>query len=399
LQKIKGLRNRMRDVASYEPELLDDGVMAEVQAFHESFLEYSTSSLSSLTSLAGYLGVGQLLVKDESSRFNLNSFKVLGASFAVGKALAEKLGEPISRLPFPLLKERVRKELPHVTLAATTDGNHGRGVAWMGRQLGIPVVVYMPRGTTETRLNHIRKLGARAAILDLNYDDTVRWVAEKAREEDWLLIQDTAWEGYENVPRWIMQGYSTIARELAADLGGRIPTHVFIQAGVGAFAGVMAEAFHIMYGAECPRIIVVEANAADCFYESALGGRDVVKTGDLSTIMAGLACGEQNPLGNRILKKLAYAFISAPDWAAGNGMRILATPLPGDDTIVSGESGAVGMGVVERIMGSPEYSGLKEMLGLDGTSRILTFSTEGDTDPGVYRNIVWFGGFREPVGA
>lgn len=396
--KINGLKNNTKDIESYKAELINEDVFNEVHAFHESFTEYKESNLSSLDSLASSIGIEKLFVKDESSRFNLNSFKVLGASFAVGKALARELGEPIGSLPFPLMKERVKKELPHIKLAATTDGNHGRGVAWMGRQLGLPVVIYMPKGTTEARLNHIKKEGADASITDMNYDDTVRWVAEEAKKEGWLVIQDTAWEGYEDVPRWIMQGYSTIAREFSAELGETIPTHVFLQAGVGAFAGVIAEALFYLYGENCPKIVIVEADVADCYYESALKGKDIVKTGDLFTIMAGLACGEQNPLGNKILKQLTYAFISAPDWSAGNGMRILANPLPGDDKIISGESGAVGVGVIERVMNSPEYADLKALLELDEKSKVLTFSTEGDTDPHMYHDVVWFGRYSEPKG-
>ncbi|MDC7223465.1 MAG: diaminopropionate ammonia-lyase [Spirochaetales bacterium] len=395
---IKGLKNKAQDRNSYKPELIDEDAFKEVCAFHESFEEYKKSQLVSLDGLAAHLGLDQFFVKDESSRFNLNSFKVLGASFAVGKALAAELGEPIGSLPFPVLKERVRKELSHIKLAATTDGNHGRGVAWMGRQLGLPVVIYMPKGTTEARLNHIQKEGAQASITEMNYDDTVRWVADKAKEENWLVIQDTAWEGYEEVPRWIMQGYSTMAREFAADLGDTIPTHVFLQAGVGAFAGVIAEALYVLYGENCPKIVVVEADSADCYYESARKGEDVVKTGDLFTIMAGLACGEQNPLGNIILKKLTHAFISAPDWSSANGMRILANPLSGDEKIVSGESGAVSVGVVERVMKNPRYAELKELLELDENSRVLVFSTEGDTDQNVYRDVVWFGRYSEPEG-
>ena len=394
--QIKGIKNKNHHPESYLPELINTDILNEVKAFHESFREYTRSKIHPLDALAGHTGLEKLFLKDESSRFGLNSFKVLGAAYAVGKALAEELGESIGNLPFPVLKERVARELPHIRLAATTDGNHGRGVAWMGRQLGLPVFIFMPRGTTQARLNHIKREGAQAQIVDMNYDDTVRFVADKAREENWLVIQDTAWEGYENVPKWIMQGYATIAREFRADLGETLPTHVFIQAGVGAFAGVIAESLYVMYKENCPRIVVVEAEAADCFYESALKGHDVTRGGYHNTIMAGLACGEQNPLGNRILKKLAYAFISAPDWASANGMRILANPLPGDEKIISGESGAVSIGAIERIMTCPEYSELKNMLGLDESSRILAFSTEGDTDPDVYRSVVWYGGYSEP---
>lgn len=388
---IKSIINKKYDPKGYEAFLVTEETSDEVKAYHESFEDYNETELVSLDALSDHLGLSKLYVKDESTRFNLNAFKVLGAAYAVGKALADQLGMDISHLPFEEMKKKVKENLSDVTLVATTDGNHGRGVSWMGKQLGLDVIIYMPAGTTQNRLNHILKLGAKGTITDMNYDDTVRWVAEEAKNHSWLIIQDTAWEGYEDVPVWIMQGYSTMAREVIESLGDTVPSHIFLQAGVGAFAGVMAEVFYSAYKDKMPKIIVVEADSADCYYQSAIEEREVVCSGDLYTIMAGLACGEANPIGSKVLFQLAHSFVSAPDGVAANGMRILGNPLKGDQGVVSGESGAVSIGLIETIMSKPELKDLKEMLKLDSQSVVLTFSTEGDTDETMYRDIIWYG--------
>jgi diaminopropionate ammonia-lyase len=375
--------------------LVDPAALAEVELYHRSFPQYAPTPLRSLSGLALHWGVGGLWVKDESPRFGLNAFKVLGASYAVGKILAGRLGRSLDELPFPALqKPQVRSQLGGVVLAATTDGNHGRGVAWTASQLGLPATIFMPKGTVATRLENIRKLGQSAEVTAMNYDDTVRWVASQARDKGWEIVQDTAWDGYVDVPRWIMQGYSTVARETVEQLAGARPTHVFLQAGVGAFAAVMAALLLDAFGADPPRIVVLEAMPAECFYESVRLGRKTAVGGELDTIMAGLACGEPNPLAWDILKDAGFAFLAAPNEAAAHGMRVLGNALPGDEKIVAGESGAVGPGVLGWLTQRPEYAALRDELGLGAGSRVLCFSTEGDTDPAMYRQIAWEGAYR-----
>lgn len=393
--------NKRKKVEQYTPNLLSREVLDDVQSFHEQQHHYKATDLVRLQELADYLGVAHIFIKDESTRFAMNSFKILGAAYAVGKALKEKLNVTADDLSLTGLKELLKHQEQKITLAATTDGNHGKGVAWMGKELGLDVVIYMPKGTTTNRLNHILELGAKAFITDMNYDETVRYVASLGKEKDWLVIQDTAWEGYEKIPKWIMQGYSTIARECNEQLADIRPTHIFLQAGVGAFAGVIAEAFYYLYTKEdrpLPKIVVIEAAAANCYYIEAKEGIKRTMNGELKTIMAGLACGEANPIGQHILFQLAEGFVSAPDWSAANGMRILGNPLKGDRTVTSGESGAVSIGVLERIMKDDTYSTIREQLGLGKESSVLTFSTEGDTDHAVYREIVWYGNYARVQG-
>lgn len=367
--------------------------LAEAGRFHRSMPGYAPTPLRRLSRLAARWGVGEVLVKDESPRFGLNAFKVLGAGFAVGKVLARRLGRPLDELPFDALKDpALRTRFPDLVFAATTDGNHGRGVAWTAAQLGFPATIFMPKGTTAARLDNIRRLGQKAEITPWNYDQTVRWVAAQAAEKGWEVIQDTAWEGYVDVPRWIMQGYSTVVRETLEQLRC-VPTHVFLQAGVGAFAAVVAALLIDHFGEAAPRIVVLEAQPAECFYESIRLGKKTAVEGDLTTIMAGLACGEPNPLAWDILKDCAAAFVAAPDDAAAFGMRVLGNPLAGDDAVVSGESGAIGPGVLGWLT-RPDYADQARALGLGPDSRVLCFSTEGDTDPDMYRKITWEGAYH-----
>ncbi|MCG8158072.1 diaminopropionate ammonia-lyase [Brenneria goodwinii] len=371
--------------------------LEEARQFHRTIPGYQETPLVELTRLADYLGLGSIFVKDESWRFGLNAFKALGASFAMAKYVAGALGQPLSTLPFPvMIGDEVKRRLPPVTFATTTDGNHGRGVAWMARQLGQKAVIYMPRGSSRQRLEAIRREGAEASIVDMNYDEAVRMTAQRAAEDGWVVLQDTAWPGYEDVPRWIMQGYGTLLLEACDRLQRNMPTHVLVQAGVGAFAGMVQGVFTEIWGEKAPRVIVVESDQADCLHRSAKrqSGDAVTVGGKLQTIMAGLACGEANQLGWGMLRDYSHSFLACPDYVAAHGMRLLGHPLAGDKPIISGESGAVTAGALALIMRSPDLAELREQLGLNDRARVLLISTEGDTDPAHYLDVVWGG--KEP---
>lgn len=377
-------------------EFLRDKEISKVKGFHESIPQYERTPLVKLENLAKMLGVKGVYLKDESYRFGLNAFKVLGGSFAMAKYMADKLGKDISELPYEkLISDEVRNELGDITFFTATDGNHGRGVAWTANKLKQKSVVYMPEGSSLIRLNNIKAEGAKASITELNYDDAVRLATEDAAKVGGLVVQDTAWEGYEDIPAWIMQGYGTMAKEAVEQLseyGVERPTHVFIQAGVGSLAGAV-QGYMAAKFEECPITVVVEADKADCFYKSAEAGDGKPRFvgGDMQTIMAGLACGEPNTIGFEILKNYSEAFISAPDWVSAKGMRILGNPLVGDEKVISGESGAVTTGTLVSIMQDESLAELRKALKLDENSKVLLISTEGDTDPDKYRSIVWDG--------
>lgn len=395
---IKWAVNHMPKTEDKNLSLMSLSEAKKARAFHESFPQYARTPLTRLDKMAEYLGLKELYVKDESYRFGLNAFKVLGGSYAMARYIAKETGKDVSELPYSVLTSgELRKEFGQATFFTATDGNHGRGVAWAASRLGQKAVVHMPKGTTQTRLANIAKEGATVDIQELNYDDCVRLAAkEAAKTPRGVIVQDTAWDGYEEIPSWIMEGYGTMAMEAGEQLkesGSGRPTHVFVQAGVGSLAGAVVGYFSNLYADNPPVFVVVEAQAADCLYQGAAAGDGEIRTvgGDMQTIMAGLACGEPNTISWDILKNHVKVFISLPDWAAAQGMRMLAAPLKGDAPITSGESGAAPFGALAALMTMDEYAELKEAIGLDETSRVLVFSTEGDTDPERYKNIVWKG--------
>ncbi len=398
IASIKWAVNHMPKTEDKSLSLMSLEEAEKARAFHKSFPQYDRTPLTALEHMAEFLGLGRLYVKDESYRFGLNAFKVLGGSYAMARFIAKETGRDVSELPYSILtSEELKKEFGQATFFTATDGNHGRGVAWAANRLGQRAVVHMPKGTTRARLENIAREGAQVDIQELNYDDCVRLAAREAAETPrGVIVQDTAWEGYEEIPSWIMEGYGTMAMEAGEQLkeaGDERPTHVFVQAGVGSLAGAVVGYFANLYADNPPIFVVVEAQAADCLYQGAKAGDGAIRTvgGDMETIMAGLACGEPNTISWDILKNHVKVFISLPDWAAAQGMRMLAAPIKGDAPITSGESGAAPFGALAAIMTMEEYADLKAAIGLDETSRVLVFSTEGDTDPERYKNIVWKG--------
>lgn len=378
-------------------DYMSEDIIKGVRNFHKNFEEYSLTPLYELKNLSNYLGIKNLFLKDESYRFDLNAFKVLGGSYAIGKYLAGRLEMGIKDVSFEYLRSNEAKEkLGEITFVTATDGNHGRGVAWAANQLGQKSVVYMPKGSSQIRLDNIRKEGATAEIIDGDYDDAVALSDKMAKEKGWVVIQDTAWEGYEDIPRWIMQGYGTIIDEAIEQMDKfeeKKPTHVFLQAGVGSFAGSMLGYLISKYGEERPITIIVEPDNVAPIYNSSKKGK-MVSVSQGPTIMAGLSCGTPNTISWDLIKDYADGYFSCPDYVAARGMRILAAPLKGDPQIVSGESGAVGVGVTSLLMERDEYKDLKEEIGLDEDSVVLIISTEGDTDPQKYKDIVWDGDYE-----
>lgn len=365
---------------------------AAARDFFRSFDGYAPSEAVRLDSLAKKLKVKSIILKDESSRFGMNAFKVLGAAYAMGCCMAERLGE--KKLTYPqMTSEEFHKKISGITFYAATDGNHGRAVAWTAAKLGCKAVVYLPKGSSEERLQNILKTGAKSKIVDLNYDDLVRLVRKEADENNGIMIQDTAWEGYDTIPRHIMEGYTVIADEYMEQVG-KVPTHIILQAGVGSFAGAIQgyfAAYCKAHGVKAPTVIIAEPSAADCYYKSAVAadGKMRYVDGDLQTLMAGLACGEPNPLGFEIIRENSSFFVSCEDVVTAEGMRTLAFPTGSDKKVVSGESGAVGIGLLVKLM--QDGSGLKEAAGIDENSSVLCISTEGATDKSRYDDIVFHG--------
>lgn len=380
--------------------LLPDGVTNETRTFHAQIPGYEMTPLKRLPHLASRLGLGSIWVKDESARMRLNAFKALGGSFAIYRFICQKLGLP--KLSFAeLMSDEIRASLGNITFTSATDGNHGKGLAWAAQKLRFPCVIYVHKQTSRARIEAIAEYGAEVRVVDGNYDDAVRQCERDARTNGWQVISDTSWPGYEDVPRWVMQGYTTLlgeAQEQLAAQGIIKPTHIFLQAGVGAFAAAMIAFYEKLFGDAAPISVVVEPRTADCLYHSMqMGdGQPHTVTGNLETIMAGLACGEPSPLAWQIIRDYADFIVTVPDYVAAKGMRMYGVPLKGDPFVVSGESGAVTLGALTFMMEYEGASDLREQLQLDENSRVLLINTEGNTDPDYFRNVVWDGVFPVP---
>ena len=378
------------------PKNFTEEVADRVYAFHKQLPGYRPTELIALNELAKYWGVGDIFVKDESTRFGLQAFKVLGGSYAVAQLICRELGIQLDETDYSyLVSDEVRTRIDGMTLTTATDGNHGRGIAWAAQQLGIKAVIYMPKGTVQSRIDNIRAHGATVEVTDLNYDDAVRLANSMAEKHGWHMIQDTAWEGYEEIPLWIMQGYMTMCKEALEQLieRGVEATHVFVQAGVGALAASVVAGISNKYRENPPRFIIMEPNNAACVFASAAAGngKPHAVTGDHATIMAGLACGEVNTFGWPILRDRPSCYIRCDNYVAANGIRILANPICGDKAIEAGESGSVGIGVLELLTAHNAFAEIREKLKIGPDSKILFFNTEGATDPVNYREILWHG--------
>lgn len=382
-------------------ELFPVEVAREARKFHRQIPGYRVTPLRAFPNLAQMLGVGGIYIKDEAERLELNSFKVMGGSFAIYRFLKKYLHMENEDVTFEYLTSpECHQKIRNITFASATDGNHGRGIAWAAMQLGLKCEIYVHKETSKARIDAIRRYGAKVTIVDGNYDDAVRQVEKDAKERGWYIISDTSWPGYEEIPTWIMQGYTSIlleSQEQFAGMGIARPTHVFVQAGVGALAGAVVGFYTSLFKDNPPIFVIVEPNKAPCIFDSMKinDGKPHSVKGDLDTIMAGLACGDPSPIAFQVLSKNADCFISVPDYIAARGMRILSCPLYGDPFLISGESGAVPLGALYSIMTEKGDLALREALKLDNNSLIYMINTEGNTDPKHFRQIVWDG--ADPV--
>ena len=383
-------------------EIFNPELSHRIRLFHREIPGYKMSPLKGLPNLADRLGLGGIWIKDESSRLDLSSFKVLGGSYAIYQQLKHRLGLTEKEISFTnMMSSSVHEKLGPVIFATATDGNHGRGIAWSAKQMGFESVIYVHKYTSRERIQAIEFNGGRVVVVDGNYDDAVRQVYHDAQKNGWDVISDTSWQGYEDVPKWVMQGYTTLYNEAQEQLSGQglsKPTHIFIQAGVGSLAAATVGYYDMLFGKERPYSVVVEPTKAACLFESARidDGKPHSVVGDLDTIMAGLACGDPSPLAWKILREYADYFAICPDYVAAKGMRVYGVPLRGDPFIVSGESGAVTLGALMYIM---EYEGaksLRDQLKLDLDSQVLLVNTEGNTSPDDFRRVVWDGNLPVP---
>ena len=364
-----------------------------VYKFHQSMgASYNQTPLFCLEDLSKDLKINALYVKDESKRGTLKAFKILGGAYAVASCICRKLDIDIKDIDFDYLKsQEVKKKLGDITFAAASDGNHGKSVAWAANAFNQKSIVYMPKGTVQDRIDAIENLGGTVVVSDYTYDWCVSQVNKLSKEKGWEVVLDTASEGDTQVATWVMQGYSTMAYEAIMQLGDSVPTHMFLQAGVGSMAAAVVGVFANHYKEVCPKVYILEPHQAACFYDSGAAddGSAHSVLGEMDSIMAGLSCGVPNPISWKIIRNFADGFFSCDDRLTANGMRILANPIGADEKIISGESGAIGTGFVDWIMRNQKD--LAAQIGLKPDSTVIVFSTEGDTDTVNYRDVVWYG--------
>jgi diaminopropionate ammonia-lyase len=342
------------------------------------------TALWELSGAAAALGVARIGVKDESLRSPLGSFKALGAPAALMR-LIMRLWPMHDIDPRNLIKGHYREMVSNLTVISATDGNHGKALAAAARSVGCNCVIVLHANVSAEREEAIAHYGARIVRIAGNYDESVEHAAQLARVNGWHVVSDTSYEGYEAIPRDVMQGYGTIAAEIIEQSGESAWTHVFLQGGVGGLAAGVASYLWEHDGVERPRFVVVEPRQADCLYQSVVAGRPAKATGSVDSVMAGLACGEASPLAWKILEQCVDDFLLIDDADAVAAMRDLAAGVGGDMPIVSGESGAAGFAGLAKLMRDP---GLAAAAGLDASARVLLISTEGATAPGVYAELV-----------
>jgi len=347
-----------------------------------------STPLHVLPGLAAKLNVGGISVKDESARSVLGSFKALGAPIALVRLIL-RLWPDHDLDPHALFAGRYRDLLAHFTVISATDGNHGKGLAAAAQTLGCRCVIVLHANVSVEREQAIAAYGAEIVRITGNYDESVAHAARLAADNGWHVVSDTSYEGYEAIPRDVMQGYGTIAAELVEQSDSRADhpafTHVFLQGGVGGLAAGIASYLWEFHGTHRPRFVVVEPQQADCLYQSALAGRASHATGSVDSVMAGLACGETSPLAWQFLEPGVDDFVTIADDDAIDAMRVLASGSELDIPIVGGESGVAGLAGLIVLLKDPE---LAARVGLDRHARVLLINTEGATAPAAYRELV-----------
>ena len=398
VKEYDGLHFVIRQPREYKyiPSFPDDKA-DQVNNFYAKIEEYrnTVTPIITLKNLAKHIGINSILIKEESIRFNLSSFKAIGGLYTVVKLLCNDiLNVKLSSIQsLKHLRRLVQERNLSITIITASDGNHGRGIAWSCNQIGIKCIILMPKGTVKSRVDNIEIYDvAKVIVTNLNYDDTVLYAFEMAKEDkNYYIVQDVAIDNYYDIPLDIMHGYAQIARECIDELQDKWPTHIILQVGVGAFASSITAYFINKYiknknKYKMPKIITIEPmNAAPAYKTAKYNNNNDDKlqfvSGELESIMAGLACGVLTEIGGQILNKYVNVYCRANDFISKDSIRILSNPLGNDKKIFCGESGGVGVGLLYHIMMNKQYKEIKNKINLNENSRVLIINTEGITDP------------------
>lgn len=340
-------------------------------AYHSKLRRYEPTPLISLSRLAKSLGIKELYIKDESRRFRQNTFKTLGASFAIHKYLEANPGKHI--------------------FCTATDGNHGRSVAWAAKMNKQKAIIFVPADTAISRIKNIKKQRGKVIPVDGDYDAAVERARDEAERNGYVLIQDTAWEGYTEIPTLITAGYKTMMLELDELLHAPskpLIDFVFLQCGVGTWASSVVAYYRNRYPKNMPAIVAVEPFNSDSLLES-IKQDGVAKTKkSQQTLLSGLNCGTPSTIAWKILKDGVDLFLAIPDDYAIKAMQNLYFPFRNDTQIFAGESGAAGLGGLTALASEESLQEVKKKIGLNRQSRVLIINTEGVTDPDSFEELI-----------
>lgn len=347
---------------------------------------YEETPLHSLDKLSSELKLGAIHYKDESSRFGLGSFKSLGGAYALLCLLTEEISRRLGKevKASDIREGHYKKECQEITVVTATDGNHGKSVAWGAKLFGCPCKIYMHKDVSEGRQQAVEDLGAQVIRVQGNYDESVRVAKKDALANHWFVVSDTSDRSYLKIPSHVMAGYTLITHEYLKQNKENMPTHVFVQAGVGGLAGALCASFW-QHEKEKPTFIVVEPTLADCLYQSAHNLEATVVNVTEESLMAGLSCGKVSYIAWEILNKGAQYFMRVADDVVAPSMQALANKEYCETSIEAGESAVAGLAALIQSCLDEER---KKQLGLDETSRVLLIGTEGATDPAIYRSLV-----------
>ena len=389
--KLSYLANPQATLSSEYPEYLQK--ITSLEKSHAAidvithWPGYAITPLYSLENLARDIGVGKIWYKDESQRFHLKSFKALGGAYAVARQLQMAIAEATGSIPSvqDLLDKKYNDITSQMVISCATDGNHGRSVAWGCQMFGCQSVIYIHRHVSDGRKQAIEAFGATVNRVSGNYDESVKQADSDANRYGRIIVSDTSYDGYMEIPKDVTLGYTVLLSESVEQMHGEIPTHVFIQGGVGGLPSAVCAYFWELWGEQRPRFIVVEPENANCLQESSRAGHPVIVEGELDTLMAGLACGKVSALAWEILTIGANDFMTINEASVPLTMKMLARGFNGDPTIEAGESAVAGLAALITARHSEEYS---HRLGLDESSRIYIIGSEGATDPELYTQLV-----------
>jgi diaminopropionate ammonia-lyase len=340
----------------------------------EKYIEEATESISSwenytptplikLNKLNKELKLKNIYYKDEDKRFDLKSFKALGGAFAVYKIASEK---------------------KNITVSTATAGNHGRSVAWGAQRLGLKCKIFISEFVSESRADAMRNLDAEVIRVRGNYDNSLKECIKQSNENNWEIVQDVSWEGYKEVPRLIMAGYTIMIKEIIDEIDINSITHVFLQAGVGGMAAAMIAGFAKL-SKNIPKFIIIEPENADCVFQSIKNNKPTRIDIKKETIMGGMSCGDVSSVAWEILKNSTNYCLTIPDKAISTAVALLAESRLSDEKIIGGECAVPGLIALIGSFNNKEYL---DKLQLNSESNILLFGCEGLTDKAMYQKLL-----------